>query len=212
MASTPSPYVTPVERSEFDLAGRVLANAFYDSDQWAAVIPDPAARRRKLEEMFSGTLELTVAAHGVAERTEGMEAVAGWLSPGHEIGFAAMVRSRFTSARFALKPPFPNLRRMVGMLRQFDTTRKRLMPVDHWYLMMLGVEPRLQRYGYGALLVRHGIERADRDAMPIYLETEFGPNVEFYEKLGFEVIEKITIRAYDLPFAVLLRPPHRVDG
>lgn len=201
------PYVAPVVRSEFEQAGGVLARAFYDTKQWTAVFGDPDVRERKLAQMFTGLLAMTSAAKGVAERTSGMEAVAVWLPPGRHLGLGAMVRSGFASARFAMTPPFVSIRRLTSMLRQFDKTRQRLMPVPHWYLLALGVEPGFQRYGYGPLLVRHGVQRADPRAVPTYVETEVGPNVAIYRKLGFDEIEQLTIDAYDLHFSVMVRSP-----
>jgi hypothetical protein len=43
--------------------------------------------------------------------------------------------------------------------------------------------------------------------MLIYLETEKAANTLFYEKLGFEVLDDITIEAIDLPFSLMIRRP-----
>lgn len=134
----------------------------------------------------------------------GFEAVALWLPPGHEIGFRAMVRSGFAPARFAITPPFPNMRQMTAMLREFEATHKKQMPDPHWYLMALGVDPAHHRNGHGSALVQHGIRRAAEDNHPIYLETESGGNVDFYKTLGFDVLDEIVIKAIDLPFTLLV--------
>lgn len=189
------------------MAGAVLGRAFHGTDQWAAVFPDAGVRQHKLQQMFTGTVRLVYAAGGVAERTAGFEAVALWLAPGRNIGFWPMLRSGFASAGFTVTPPFPNTRRLTAMMLQFDRHRKRLMPDPHWYLMALGVDPEQQRRGYGGALVGHGIRRAEAASVPIYVETESGPNVAFYEALGFDVLDEIVIDAYDLPFTLLIRRP-----
>lgn len=89
--------------------------------------------------------------------------------------------------------------------RQFDESHKRHMPDPHWYLMALGVDPVHQGAGHGSALVRSGVDKADRDNTPVYLETEKGPNTSFYEKLGFEVLDEITIDAIDISFSLMLR-------
>jgi ribosomal protein S18 acetylase RimI-like enzyme len=199
--------VVPVDRNDSVRVGAVLASAFHDAEQWIAVVPDPEVRRRKLEEMFAGTIKLTYAADGIAERTRGFEAVAIWLPPGRAIGAWAVVRSGFASARFVVTPPFPNLLRLMGMMRQFDQTHKQQMPDPHWYLMVLGVDPAYQQRGFGSMLVARGIERADSTGRPIYLEAESGPNVAFYESLGFEAHGEMTIKAYGLRFSLMIRHP-----
>lgn len=185
----------------------MLGRAFYDSEQWAAVLPDLSSRQVKLEQMFAGAVKLTLAARGIAERTRGFEAVALWL-PGR-VRFWPVVKSGFASARFAVTPPFPNIRRLTAMLRQFEDIHMQWMPDEHWYLMALGVDPEHQRGGHGSALVRRGIQRADEANLAMYLETETGSNVAFYQSLGFDVLDEITIDAYDLPFTLMIR---RTDG
>lgn len=143
------PAVYSLGQKDRGAAGRVLARAFHDTDQWSAVLPDVSTRQDKLEQMFTGSMKLTSAACGVAERTEGFEAVAIWLPPGRRIGWWPMVKSGFASARFAVTPPFPNIRRLMGMLRQFEQTHEQQLPGPHWYLMALGVDPDHERRAYG---------------------------------------------------------------
>ncbi|MCP3994136.1 MAG: GNAT family N-acetyltransferase [bacterium] len=204
----PKPHdVEKVGRQDARRAGEVLGRAFYDTEQWALLLPDENGRGRQLRRMFSGTVSLARAAGGLVERTSEAEAVAVWLPPGRNIGLWPMVKSGFSSAWFLVTPPFPDLRRMMSTLRQFDDTHKQHMPEPHWYLMVLGVDPVHQGGGHGSLLVSAGIERADRDNTPIYLETEKGPNTKFYEKLGFDVLDEVTIEAIDLPFSLMVRQP-----
>ncbi len=79
------------------------------------------------------------------------------------------------------------------------------MPDAHWYLMALSVEPAHQRMGHGSALIRHGIQSSNDDGRPVYLETETAANVSFCESLGFEVRDRMTVEAYDLPFSLLVR-------
>ena len=203
----PSPDVIEIVRGEHARAGGVLGRAFQEDPQWAALMVDPEVRRKKLPMMFAGTVRLTRAADGVAERTPGFEACALWLRPGRNIGVSAVVRSGFAPARWLLTPPLQNPRRMMRVLRRFDQRRAEVMTVPHWYLMALGVDPAHQGEGFGSALVRAGTRRADRDQVPIYLETETGLNVAFYGRLGFVVIDELDLAELGLRFALMLRPP-----
>ncbi len=206
-----SPAVTEVGSTEFGQAGEVLGRAFHDDHQWTALMPDPEARRTKLPAMFAGATKWTAAADGVPERTVGFEAVALWLAPGRDIGLRSMVRSGFSSVRWALTPPFVDLRRMMAVLRQFDRRHRELMPEPHWYVMAIGVDPEHQGRGHGAALMRHGMQRADRDGVPIYLEADSDTVAGFYERLGFEVIDEMTIRGIDLLYSLMVRRPETAD-
>ena len=81
---------------------------------------------------------------------------------------------------------------MMSALRQVGERREALMPEPHWYVAAIGVDSESQGMGFGSVLMRHGIARADRDEAPIYLETETERNIAFYQKLGFDVIEEFT--------------------
>jgi ribosomal protein S18 acetylase RimI-like enzyme len=56
----------------------------------------------------------------------------------------------------------------------------------HWYLDFLGVEPDRQLAGCGSLLLRHGLERADRRDDAVFLITGSAWAVPWYERHGFE--------------------------
>jgi ribosomal protein S18 acetylase RimI-like enzyme len=118
-----------------------------------------------------------------------------------------MVKSGFASARFAVTSPLPNLRRMMATLRQFDESHKQQMPDTHWYLMALGVDPEYQHREYGSALVFRGLRRANDCNKPVYLETEAGANTAFYEKLGFGVLDVMTVDAIGLPFSLMIHRP-----
>jgi ribosomal protein S18 acetylase RimI-like enzyme len=196
--------VTEVRRAHFAPAAGVLARAFDDTEQWRRAIPNDDIRLTKLTQMFHGTMKTTVAAKGLLEQTPHTEAVAIWLPPGRSMGLWSMVRSGFASAGFAVRPPRLSVRSLMRMLNQFEHEHKAHMPDPHWYLMALGVDPEHQRQGYGSTLVRHGLERSKAEGIPLYLETESGPNVDFYSGLGLKVIDEVTIEEIDLPFALMV--------
>lgn len=206
--AAPSPEVIEIGSDEHARAGGVLGRAFHDDVQWTALVPDSDARRKRLPLMFSGSVELTLAAGGVAERTSGFEACALWLRPGRDIGVWTMIKSGVASAGWILARPLQNPRPMWQVFRHLDRRRKQLMPDPHWYLMAIGVEPEHQGEGRGSALVRAGMRRADRDRVPIYLETET-PNVGFYRSLGFEVIDELHVDEIGVVFSLMARAPQR---
>lgn len=203
--------IVEVAREDFERAGEVLARAFEPTEQWRRMIPDGEIRLEKLRLMFVGTLKTARAAKGLIVATPGLEAIAVWFPPGRKMGFWPMIRSGFADVAFLVRQPRPPLRRFMSTLRQFELEHKRLMPRPHWYLMALGVDPSHQGKGYGTALVRYGLERAGTTDAPVYLETEVGPNVGFYENLGFHVLDNVRIRTIDLDFALMAPPfatPH----
>jgi GNAT superfamily N-acetyltransferase len=63
----------------------------------------------------------------------------------------------------------------------------------HWYLNTLSIHPDRQRQGYGSALIAPGLERADADGLPCYLETQRQSNIPFYARFGFELQEEISL-------------------
>lgn len=192
-----------VRDEDYVRVGRVLSRAFSDDPLWSLLMPDPQLRSH----MFAGAVRMVAAAGGVVETNERFGAAALWMPPGRELGFGAVVRSGLAPARWMVRTPWRNLRRMMALHRQVETHRKRLMPEPHWCLDVLGVDPDHQGRGLGSSLVWAGIERTDNDQAPTYVDTSADRNVGFYERFGFELIEKTYVTDLDLPFWMMARPP-----
>ena len=199
--------VVPLSRAEHAQAGGVLGRAFYEDALWAALLPDPEVRRSKLPAMFSGVVKMTAAADGLPERTGGFEAVGLWLRPGRDVGAWAMLRATPAMARWVLRPPFGDLRRIMAVLGRFEEQRKRLMPDPHWYLMAIGADPAHQGHGHGSTIMRAGISRADREGAPIYLEAESAAIAGFYERHGFDVLCELAIPESGLAYSLMAYRP-----
>ena len=66
----------------------------------------------------------------------------------------------------------------------------------HWYLPWIGVVPQAQCTGVGAALLRSGLERADAEGMPAYLEATNRRNAVLYQRFGFEVAGVVNVPGY----------------
>lgn len=98
---------------------------------------------------------------------------------------------------------FPKLAR-VGRL---DAAMKAHHPKEpHWYLSVLSVEPESQGLGHGSALIQPGLDRADEAGSGAYLETQREKNIGFYERFGFELVEKLVIDG-ELPVWLMWRKP-----
>jgi ribosomal protein S18 acetylase RimI-like enzyme len=75
----------------------------------------------------------------------------------------------------------------------------------HHYLPFIGVDPRMQGRGIGSALLRVGLDRADRDGLPSYLEASSPRNRVLYERHGFEVVGEIRT-ATSPPLWPMFRP------
>jgi GNAT superfamily N-acetyltransferase len=101
---------------------------------------------------------------------------------------------------------YDRYRRIVGFMH---AQAERLIPVDAWYLSILGVDPAVQSRGIGARLLAPTLAEADAAGAVTWLETFTTRGARFYERVGFALVgwydEPVTGRAY----AALRRDPAR---
>lgn len=63
----------------------------------------------------------------------------------------------------------------------------------HWYLGLLGIRPDKQRTGVARGLLEPMLSRAERESLPVFLETGAQGNIDFYARFGFEQIAEDTV-------------------
>jgi ribosomal protein S18 acetylase RimI-like enzyme len=194
-------------KNQIDPAAAMLARAFDDDPIWSTLWPDAGRRAEQLHRMFAALTRTSMAAGGYAAMLDGPRGAALWLPPGRSARLSAVVRSRFAMPRMLLRMSHGEARSLLSMVTLLEKRHAALVPEPHWYLWVVGVEPRRHGQGLGALLVHDGLARADRDGTPVYLETETEGNVRFYEALGFTVVEELDAPGVGVPLWLMVRRP-----
>jgi GNAT superfamily N-acetyltransferase len=96
---------------------------------------------------------------------------------------------------------------VLRAMRAFAVVSRVHLKEPHWYLETLAVHPDRQRQGVGSFLISSTLERADRDALPVYLETTKDVNLAYYRRFGFEVVEELSVGGGAPPVWTMLRAP-----
>jgi ribosomal protein S18 acetylase RimI-like enzyme len=161
----------------------------------------PASQYLDVFPKFAWTLGERGFDHGTIHVTKHMEAAAMWLPPGVEADpekVAALDKNL---------PGPAGVADIEAISEELRVVMEGYHPKEpHWYLWLLGVDPRCQGKGYGSALLKHMLERIDADHAIAYLESSTPKNVALYERHGFEQIGLIQIR--DLPpITPMLRRP-----
>lgn len=181
-----------------DEALAILTDAFEEDAAVREFFPEIEAHRRlfpSFATLFAGpSFEL-----GGADQTVDGLGAALWLPPGVEADPEQLMAF--------LEEVLPRERK--GALLAGMEAQGALHPHEpHWYLPFIGVRREAQRLGIGGSLLAHGLDRADFERMPVYLEATSRMSVPFYERFGFEVIGAVESPDYPEIFA-MWRPAQR---
>jgi len=164
----------------------MLARAFDDDPFTTWLFPDPVTRRKRLPRMFAALLRPALSVDEVYT-TEDLQGLAFWYPPGtfpygwKDDARAGMAMLGLLRGRF-----FSQLRGLLYLNAQHPREH-------HWYLGMLGTDPRSQGQGVGTALLSAGLRRCDRSGERIYLEATKEKNVPFYARYGFEVTDEMCV-------------------
>lgn len=185
--TTSTPDATHLKESQLGEAGQVLARAFFDDPLMEYIMPDDGKRADKLEWFMRAGARYGNLYGEVHTTPESVDGAACWLPPGEaEMSPFRMARAGLLVAPF--KVGLGAFGRFMNVMNLMEKLHKRDMPMDHWYLMILGVDTVKQGQGVGGSIIQPILGRADGDGLPCYLETMKEINVAFYTKHGFEVI------------------------
>jgi GNAT superfamily N-acetyltransferase len=115
-------------------------------------------------------------AHGTAYYAEGYAGAALWLPPDvHPDGEALGALMESTAAEAIRKDLFE----VVAQMETYHPHE------PHWFLPLIGVDPGRQGQGHGGALMRHALERCDREGRLAYLDATSPRNRALYERHGF---------------------------
>ena len=200
--------IVPLAGAEEERVGRFLARAFKGDPIFLHVLPDAGERVRFLER-FMAALARRSRMFSVAWTTA-PEAVGVSLWKGPELG--ALSDAQLAACGLDRIPEWLAPDALARLDRLFDAVDASLEadePGPRWYLGVLGVAPEWQGKGLGSRLAACGLERADREGLPVTLETSEAKNLPLYRRLGFEVLRELGPDATGGPTVwTLRRPPH----
>jgi ribosomal protein S18 acetylase RimI-like enzyme len=135
--------------------------------------------------------------HGCAQALPGWRGTALWLPPGVTPDDDAL------RALFAESVAPGQQRELFALLHQMSAAHPK---EPHWYLPLIGVDPRHQRQGLGSALLDSMLAPLDEYGALAYLEASSDENVTLYERHGFRVRRELRAGNSPTLFAMTREP------
>jgi ribosomal protein S18 acetylase RimI-like enzyme len=189
-------------------ARTALARAFFDYELMRYAAPDDRRRGPGVDLLYGAILWDCLRWGEVWATAEG-NGVAAWLPP-HTPMATFWRQARAGMLALPLRFGIRGFRRLLA----YDAVAQHLhhahAGMPHWYLAVIGVEPKFQGQGLGGALMQPILARADAERLHCYLETQIPANVRLYEKHGFEVTQKADVPGHPIPVWAMLRNPRKI--
>ena len=190
--------------ADLDSSAAVLGAAFadYPWTRWTVDADDHVIRITALQRLALAHYGLAFG-HVWLALVEGMTAsVAVWLDSGVVVprdvdDLLGEDVARLEGSRHAAS---------LGAEAELDGWRPR---ERHYFLATVGTLPTRQGRGLGRAVLGPALAAADEDGVAAALETSSIANVDFYARLGFEVVERRTITGGGPEVWMMIRPPGR---
>lgn len=189
--------VLHAESDQLPECARIMAAAFQDNAEFRWILPDDEARASLLPVFFGSSLRhvgstgTVLIAHQPADRSPESQAeptsvisgAAAWSPPG--TWRPAWWRELMNAPRMFFAASPPQLRRFAQRGSMVDKAMRAAHPqTPHWYLAGVGVAPHAHGAGIGSALIQAGLDRADAQGLPAYLEC-VRTLIPYYERFGF---------------------------
>lgn len=180
-----------------------LARAFARDPFYSFLAGDAPERNQRMRDGWSGILRFGSAKLAETFTTDDHGGVALWIPPGHR-GPPILDSLRMMPAIGQLAG-WRRLRTVTDAIAELEKRHRHHVPQSHFYLSALGVVPERQGEGIGTALIKPVLDRCDRDDVTAYLETATARNVLLYERLGFDVVEELTLPGTDVHGWLMVR-------
>ena len=170
--------------SRVPLLAGVLARSFADDPMITLAVPRPS-RRRARGAVVRGDPRASTSGPTSCGRPGTAAGVAVWIPPGSDVGTRADER-RHCETRSPRSPTTAASGTTPSGAGSSHTCPPSRTGCSTWW----GSIPRGRARGSGARSIGHGLDLAERDDVPAFLETGNARNVPYYERFGFRVIDE----------------------
>lgn len=162
-----------------------LSKAFFNDPYYVYIMPNDKKRIGQIKWWMKILLYYSFD-NGEIFITSDSKGVSMWVGPNHPT-LDNLQLALLGLIFYPFKVGIKNFIRMLDVSIQWEKVHAK-QDKNHYYLPVIGVDPDMQRKGYGRLLMKEVLDKADNEKLKCYLETATKENVMFYENLQFKSI------------------------
>lgn len=186
-----------VTKNHARAAGKRVARAYYDDPLMVGLFPNDSERYQTLSHLYEFVIRFGVL-YGEVYGTPKLEGVAVWLPSDNALlnpWKALMSGGMRLFRRIGTK-------NVMNLMLTHNVIHKRLVyhqrgndiAMPHWYLALLGVDPKHQGKGHASNLLKAALTRIDQRHLPCYLETHSEETVPLFKHFGFKVLRETCVQ------------------
>jgi ribosomal protein S18 acetylase RimI-like enzyme len=164
-----------------------LSKAFYNDPYYVYIMPDNRKRIAQIKWWMKIFLYYAFK-NGEIYITPDCKGISVWMGP-DKPALDNFQLAQLGLILYPLKIGIRNFVHMLNVSNEWEEFHAR-QDKNHYYLFVIGVDPEMQRRGYGKSLMKIILDRADKEGVKCYLETVTQENVMFYEDLQFQSIKE----------------------
>lgn len=179
----------PVARAtdaDRETLGEVLARAFHDDPVFEWLVPDPAARGRRLPAVFAAFADVFLSHDETYLAGRGAGA-ALWAPAGRQPVPDDRAEALGEQLAVALGDDAERAAQLGELLEEHHPEQ----PCFH--LQFVGVVPEHRRRGLGSRMLEVVLQRCDATGTPAHLEATSVDNRRLYQRHGFEVVDELVL-------------------
>lgn len=172
------------ELTDKNLIVDILVQSFSDNKSINYIVKQDRRREARLRKLMAYSFEICYR-FGEVYLTEDKKACALILFP-HKKRYLSAILLDLDLAFSVIG--LSNLKKVLSR----ESKIKQLYPKSpFYYLWFIGVYPVDQNKGIGKTLLNEILTNAEREGLPVYLETSTTKNIPWYEKFGFVAYKKL---------------------
>ena len=180
-------FMIKAESADKELALNVLSRSFEDNQSVNFIVRQDKKKAQRIRALMDYSFELC---HEFGE---------AWLSDDRKACALVLYPQKKRMSMFAICLDVKLIFRAIGLSGIRKTLNreaqvKKIQPKEEMaYLWFIGVDPEHQHRGTGSKLMKDVIANANRNDLPIYLETSTLKNLSWYEGLGFQIYGQLDL-------------------